>query len=151
MENIIKTNDNERLNNQNINIEDQNSINDENRNYENIQQLPNIQPPQQNENNPLKLKKEKKNKKGLIPKPNKILKLKDTNDHRPALQHKVERIRPVYAIPPSKKRSVSQGKPFNIITKYYDESFILEDDEEEVSKNEETLNNQFPKNISNNE
>ena len=84
------------------------------------------------------MKNEKKrNRKGKIPRPNKTLRIKDTNERRPALQYKVERFRPVYAVPPSKKRSFSQGKPFNLINKYYDENYILEDDEEEASKNEE--------------
>jgi len=53
---------------------------------------------------------------------------------KPVIQHKIERKRPVYTLPPSKKRSVSQGKPFHLINKYYDENFILEDDEEENIK-----------------
>ena len=54
--------------------------------------------------------------------------------------------RPVYAIPPSKKRSISQGKPFNLINKYYNDNYILEDDEEEEDKSEETYNIQIIKN-----
>ena len=53
---------------------------------------------------------------------------------KPVIQHKIERNRPVYSLPPSQKRSVSQGKPFNLINKYYDENFILEDDDEENIK-----------------
>ena len=53
-------------------------------------------------------------------------------------------------MPPSKKRSVSQGKPFNLIHKYYDENYILEDDEEEEEKNEETNNIHIEKNMNNN-
>ena len=71
-----------------------------------------------------------KNKKGKIPQTNRIIKSK--NEHKPTKQYKIERKRPVYAVPPSKKRSVSQGKPFNLIQKYYDENYILEDDEEEA-------------------
>ena len=45
--------------------------------------------------------------------------------------------RPVYKIPPSKKRAVSQGKSLIFIHKYYDENFILEEDNEDnVSDNE---------------
>ena len=55
------------------------------------------------------------------------------------IQHKIERKRPVYNLPPSQKRSVSQGKPFNLINKYYDENFILEDDEEENIKLNEDI------------
>ena len=50
---------------------------------------------------------------------------------KPVIQHSIQRKRPVYTLPPSKKRSSSQGKSLNIIHKYYDENFILEDDEEE--------------------
>ena len=53
---------------------------------------------------------------------------------KPVIQHNIQRKRPVYTLPPSKKRSISQGKPFNLIHKYYDENFILEDDEEEGFK-----------------
>ena len=40
----------------------------------------------------------------------------------------------MFTLPPDKKRSISQGKPFHLIHKYYDENFILEDDEEEGFK-----------------
>ena len=50
---------------------------------------------------------------------------------KPVIQHSIQRKRPVYTLPPSKKRALSQGKSLNIIHKYYDENFILEDDEEE--------------------
>ena len=53
---------------------------------------------------------------------------------KPVIQHNIQRKRPVFTLPPSKKRSISQGKPFNLIHKYYDENFILEDDEEEEFK-----------------
>ena len=78
---------------------------------------------------------------------------------KPVIQHKIERKRPVYSLPPSQKRSVSQGKPFTLINKYYDENFILEDDDEEnikinddsfgdseVKTNINILNNQTDKN-----
>ena len=45
--------------------------------------------------------------------------------------------RPVYKIPPSKKRSISQGKSLVFIHKYYDENFILEEDSEENSSDNE--------------
>ena len=80
-----------------------------------------------------------------------LLQAKDTNDRKPALQYKVERNRPLYAVPPSKKRAVSQGKPFTLINKYYDENYILEDDEEGEEKNEETNNIHIEKNMNNNE
>ena len=41
---------------------------------------------------------------------------------KPAIQHNIERKRPVYTLPPSKKISVSQGKSFLLIHKYYDEN-----------------------------
>ena len=50
------------------------------------------------------------------------------------IQHNIERKRPVFTLPPSQKRSVSEKKSFNIIHKYYDENFILEDDEENSIK-----------------
>ena len=38
--------------------------------------------------------------------------------------------RPVYKIPPSRKRSISEGKSLAFIHKYYDENFILEEESE---------------------
>ena len=85
-------------------------------------------------------------KKKKLSRVDRILKAKDSKVHKPAFQHRVERNRPVYAIPPSKKRSISQGKPFNLINKYYNDNYILEDDEEEEDKSEETYNIQIIKN-----
>ena len=66
---------------------------------------------------------------------------------KPVIQHKIERKRPVYSLPPSQKRSVSQGKPFNLINKYYDENFILEDDDEEnIKLNEDSFGDSEVKN-----
>ena len=59
-------------------------------------------------------RRDKKNKKN-IPKP-----IKEPKKSR----------RPVYKIPPSKKRSISQGKSLQFIHKYYDENFILEEENE---------------------
>jgi hypothetical protein len=50
------------------------------------------------------------------------------------IHNKVKRRRPVFKIPPCKKISVSQGKSLNFIHKYYDENFILEEDDEEENK-----------------
>ena len=50
---------------------------------------------------------------------------------------KKEHNRPVYKIPSSKKRSISQGKSLVFIHKYYDENFILEEDNEENSSDNE--------------
>ena len=103
-------------------------------------------------NKPPPLRNRPINKRGRIPRTNRLLsKIKDTNVHKPTMQYKVQRNRPVYAVPPSKKRSMSQGKPFNLIHKYYDENYILEDDEEEFSKNEEIHNIQIAQNISDEE
>ena len=55
-------------------------------------------------------------------------------EQKPVIQHKIERKRPVYTLPPAKKRLVSKEKLFDLITKYYDENFILEDDKEEEFK-----------------
>ena len=50
---------------------------------------------------------------------------------RPVSQHNIERQRPVYALPSSQNGPVDENKSLNIINKYYDENFILEDDDEE--------------------
>ena len=50
---------------------------------------------------------------------------------------KVKKRRPVYKIPPSKKRAVSHGKSLNFIHKYYDENFILEEDNEDNVSDDE--------------
>ena len=47
--------------------------------------------------------------------------------------------RPVYKIPPSKKRSISEGNSLAFIHKYYDENFILEEDSEYNSNNEDEI------------
>ena len=78
----------------------------------------------------------------------KLLQEKAPKEKKQAVQYQIERNRPVYAVPPSKKRSVSQGKPFTLINKYYDENYILEDDKEEDDKNEEINNIHVEKNMS---
>ena len=90
-------------------------------------------------------------KKKQISRVTRLLQAKESNDKKPALQHKIERKRPVFAVPPHKKRSVSQGKPFTLLYKYYDENYILEDDEEADEKNEENINIHIEKNVSDNE
>ena len=50
---------------------------------------------------------------------------------KPVIQHSIERKRPVFTLPKDKKRPLSEKKSFKIIHKYYDENFILEDDDEE--------------------
>ena len=57
------------------------------------------------------------------------------------IHNKVKRRRPVFKIPPCKKMSVSQGKSLNFIHKYYDENFILEEDDEEEKINKEKMPN----------
>ena len=86
-------------------------------------------------------------KKKQLSRVTKLLQSKDSNERKPTLQYKIERKRPVYAVPPHKKRSVSQGKPFTLINKYYDENYILEDDEETDEKNEENQNIGIEKNV----
>ena len=49
--------------------------------------------------------------------------------------------RPVYKIPPSKKRAVSQGRSLIFIHKYYDENFILEEDNEDNASDSENKKN----------
>ena len=70
---------------------------------------------------PLMLKKKKKQHK-------KIPNNKKSNHKK--IKHK----RPVFKIPPCKKASLSQGKSLNFIHKYYDENFILEEENEEENK-----------------
>ena len=50
---------------------------------------------------------------------------------------KPKRRRPVFKIPPSKKRSISQGRSLAFIHKYYDENFILEEDNEDNASDSE--------------
>ena len=90
-------------------------------------------------------------KKKQISRVTRLLQAKESNDKKPALQHRIERKRPVFAVPPHKKRSVSQGKPFTLLYKYYDENYILEDDEEADEKNEENINIHIEKNVSDDE
>ena len=51
------------------------------------------------------------------------------------VHNKVKRRRPVFKIPPCKKASIRQGKSLTFIHKYYDENFILEEDDEEDKLN----------------
>ena len=60
--------------------------------------------------------------------------VEEIQNNKPVIQHNIQRKRPVFTLPPFKKRCTSQGKPFNLIQKYYDENFILEDDKEEEFK-----------------
>ena len=73
-------------------------------------------------------KKEPKNP--LSPQKKFDLKQEEIQELKPALQHNVKRKRPVFTLPSVKTRSMNQQKPFHLINKYYDENFILEDDEE---------------------
>ena len=153
--NIVNTgNVNDINNNQQINIQNQLQGN-QNNNLEINENATNppiqnqqCQPQEQNNNN-----NEEQNikKEDNINKKEKASRNKDSNDRRPALQYKVERCRPVFAVPPSKKRALSQGRPFNFIHKYYDENYILEDDDEESVKPEEANNIKVVKNASNDE
>ena len=43
----------------------------------------------------------------------------------------------MYKIPPSKKRSTSQGNSLAFIHKYYDENFIMEEESEDIESNKE--------------
>ena len=55
--------------------------------------------------------------------------------------------RPVFKIPPSKKRAISLGKPLTFIHKYYDENFILEEDNEDIGSDNENKKNNKAKTI----
>ena len=87
-------------------------------------------------------------KKKKISRVAKLLQEKEPKEKKKALQYQIERNRPVFAVPQSKKRAVSQGKPLTWINKYYDENYILEDDKEEDEKNEEINNLHIEKNTS---
>ena len=43
----------------------------------------------------------------------------------------------MYKIPPSKKRSTSQGNSLAFIHKYYDENFIMEEESEDIESNKD--------------
>jgi hypothetical protein len=60
-------------------------------------------------------------------------------NHSPTLQHKIERKRPVIAVPIFKRRNSSQNMSLNFIRKYYDENFILEDDDEEKIEDKKSI------------
>ena len=68
------------------------------------------------------------------------------NDILTVEPQKPKKRRPVYKIPPSKKRAVSQGRSLAFIHKYYDENFIMEEDNENGSDNENKKKNRL-KNI----
>ena len=52
-------------------------------------------------------------------------------------QNRMNSKRPIFILPQFKKRSYSQGRPFNLINKYYDENFILEEENEEETNIDE--------------
>ena len=52
-------------------------------------------------------------------------------NQRKIIRNKVKRKRPVFKIPPCKKAVIKRGKSLSFIFKYYDENYILEDDNEE--------------------
>ena len=62
------------------------------------------------------------------------------NNKQRVVLHQTKKRRPLFKIPPSKKRSVSQGKSLNFINKYYDENFIMEEDNEEENLLEDKKN-----------
>ena len=80
----------------------------------------------------------KKTKSGMISENN--------NDILTVEPQKPKKRRPVYKIPPSKKRAISQGRSLAFIHKYYDENFIMEEDNENGSDNENKKKNRL-KNI----
>ena len=67
------------------------------------------------------------------------------NDILTVEPQKVQKKRPVYKIPPSKKRAVSQGRSLAFIHKYYDENFILEEDNEDNASDSENKKKQTNK------
>ena len=69
----------------------------------------------------------------LIPKKKKKQHKKIPNNKKSS-HKKIKHKRPVFKIPPCKKVSLSQGKSLDFIHKYYDENFILEEEDEEENK-----------------
>ena len=69
------------------------------------------------------------------------------NDIQIIEPQKPKKKRPVYKIPPSKKRAVSQGKSLGFIHKYYDENFILEEDNEDNASDSENKKKNLQKMI----
>ena len=136
-------NNNQTINNQIIN-KAQNSF------ITRIPNSPQNQVPIKPQNNSQTQTKNVKNviKKKKISRVAKLLQEKEPKEKKKALQYQIERNRPVFAVPQSKKRAVSQGKPLTWINKYYDENYILEDDKEEDEKNEEINNLHIEKNKS---
>ena len=155
-------NQNHIYNSNNCNILNKNNINNnqimnrqiinnaQNINITRIQNSPQNKIPIKPQNNSQTQVKNAKNiiRKKKVSRVAKLLQEKDPKEPKKALQYQVERNRPVYAVPQSKKRAVSQGKPFTLINKYYDENYILEDDKEEDDKNEEINNLHIEKNMS---
>ena len=69
------------------------------------------------------------------------------NDIQIIEPQKPKKRRPVYKIPPSKKRAVSQGRSLGFIHKYYDENFILEEDNEDNASDSENKKKNLQKMI----
>ena len=61
--------------------------------------------------------------------------------------------RPTFLSPPFKKRAYSHGRPFNVIQKYYDDNFIMEEENEEDGNNDDYKEGKIKnnKNIKNND
>jgi len=82
--------------------------------------------------------------KPLIPKeicpPNYINDYNNFGSKKRIVHNKIKRRRPVFKVPPCKKASISQGKSLTFIHKYYDENFILEEDDEEEKLNKSEKN-----------
>ena len=71
-------------------------------------------------------------------------------------QNRINLIKPTFIFSPFKKRARSHERPFNLINKYYNDNFILEEDNEEETNNMENSkdikikNNQEKENNNNN-
>ena len=121
-ENLINNNT---IKNQDENIDQRNNRFKQEQNYNNINVNYNMNVSQnQNMNNIVINNKVNNNQ------------LKD-NDIQIIEPQKPKNRRPVYKIPPSKKRAISHGKSLGFIDKYYDENFILEEDNEDIGSDSE--------------
>jgi hypothetical protein len=86
------------------------------------------------EDDPIKQQRRMNN---LIIKKTRSSQINDNSGLQIVEQQAPKKRRPVYKIPPSKKRAISQGRSLIFIHKYYDENFILEEDNEDNASDSE--------------
>ena len=127
--NIIKNNNGNNINN--------NDKNNDNNNIHNNNKISNDNNNNIHNNNKINNNNNNKKSNDIA----KIIKDIDKNEKQANKSNiKIKKYkRPVYKIPPSKKRSISEGNSLAFIHKYYDENFILEEDSEYNSNNEDEI------------